>query len=342
MNYYNEFDPKAAAWIEQLILGGHIPSGHVDRRSIADVTPQDLHGYTQCHFFAGIAGWSLALQLAGWSPNRHVWTGSCPCQPFSGAGLGLGTADPRHLWPVWFRLIQKCRPPVVFGEQVASKAALSWLDGVFADLESEGYACGAADLCAACIGEEAEGCIVRGDKASWEPVLVGSPHIRQRLCWVADTDGRDISEGWQERGREYRFVEEDGGVGGMGDAPGGEQRGMWEPDPFSRRKFETGGSGSGRVAPRGLGDPHGPGQREQRRSFPVPPEQSPSELRGDTGAWSRFDILPCADGKARRVESGTFPLAHGISGRVGLLRGYGNAIVPQKVAEFVKAYSETV
>ena len=58
------------------------------------------------------------------------------------------------------------------------------------------------------------------------------------------------------------------------------------------------------------------------------------------GAWDRYDILPCTDGKARRVESGTFPLAHGLPGRVGLLRGYGNAIVPQVAATFVRSFSE--
>ena len=45
--------------------------------------------------------------------------------------------------------------------------------------------------------------------------------------------------------------------------------------------------------------------------------------------------------KARRIESGTFPLAHGVSGRVGLLRGYGNAIVPELAEIFVRAYLET-
>jgi hypothetical protein len=53
-----------------------------------------------------------------------------------------------------------------------------------------------------------------------------------------------------------------------------------------------------------------------------------------------FDLIPCRDGKARRVEPGTFPLAHGVPGRVGLLRGYGNAIVPEVGALFVAAYLE--
>ena len=167
MNWYNENDPYAANWIENLILEGLIPDGKVDRRSIVDVQPDDLAGFTQCHFFAGIGGWSLALRLAGWPEDREVWTGSCPCQPFSGIGKRLGAADERHLWPVFRDLVAKCRPPEVFGEQVASADGREWLSGVRDDLEALGYAFGAADLCSA---------------------GVSAPHIRQRLHWVGDAD----------------------------------------------------------------------------------------------------------------------------------------------------------
>lgn len=167
MNYYNEYDAKTAAWLRELIKTGAIPDGDVDERSIVDVKPDDLKGYTQCHFFAGIGGWSYALQLAGWPADRPVWTGSCPCQPFSVAGKGKGVEDERHLWPVFAELIQACKPPTVFGEQVASKAGRNWLAGVFADLEGMGYSRAGADLCAA-------------SKAA--------PHPRQRLFWVADAN----------------------------------------------------------------------------------------------------------------------------------------------------------
>lgn len=166
--YYNEIDPFAAAWLRRLIARGLIAPGDVDTRSITDVRADDLVSYVQCHFFAGIGGWSLALRLAGWPDDRPVWTGSCPCQPFSGAGKGLGTDDARHLWPDLARLIRERAPGVVFGEQVDGPDGRAWLDGVCSDVEAAGYAIGAASLCAA---------------------GAGAPHIRQRLYWVAAHSG---------------------------------------------------------------------------------------------------------------------------------------------------------
>jgi len=164
--YYNEIDPYAAQWLRNLIQAGTIAPGDVDERSIEDVRPDDLRGYTQCHFFAGIGVWSYALRSAGWDDSRSVWTGSCPCQPFSAAGDGKGFADERHLWPAFFQLIAQCRPPVVFGEQVASKDADAWIDVVQADLEAVGYAVGAVPFPSA---------------------GVGAPHIRDRLYWLGDS-----------------------------------------------------------------------------------------------------------------------------------------------------------
>jgi DNA (cytosine-5)-methyltransferase 1 len=124
---YNEIEPFAAAWMRELMANGHIAQGVVDERSISDLTPADVAGPGQRHFFAGIGGWSYALRLAGVSDDADIWTGSCPCQPFSSAGKRRGTDDPRHLWPTWFALIRECRPAIVFGEQVAGADGLAWL-----------------------------------------------------------------------------------------------------------------------------------------------------------------------------------------------------------------------
>ena len=173
--YYNEIDPFSAQWLRNLIAAGHIAPGEVDERSIEDVKPDDLREFTQCHFFAGIGVWSYALRQAGWPDDRPVWTGSCPCQPFSQAGEGVGFADERHLWPSFEWLILQRRPPVIFGEQVASKAVGPWIDLVHADVEALGYAFGAV---------------------AFPSAGVGAPHIRDRLFWVADADDERL-EGWE-------------------------------------------------------------------------------------------------------------------------------------------------
>lgn len=164
--YYNEFDKFAAQWLRNLIAKNLIAPGDVDERSICDVDPDDLAGYTQCHFFAGIGGWSLAARLAGWPDDKTIWTGSCPCQPFSVAGKGEGFNDERHLWPELHRLIEKRRPPVFFGEQVASSS--EWIRCVRSDLEDMGYAVGAIPI---------------------EAASVGAPHKRDRIWIVADAEG---------------------------------------------------------------------------------------------------------------------------------------------------------
>ena len=169
--YYNEIDPYAAQWLRNLIAAGEIADGDVDERSIEDVTPSELLNYSQCHFFAGIGIWSLALRNAGWDDTRRIWTGSCPCQPFSAAGKGDGFDDERHLWPHWFHLIEECSPEVVMGEQVASKDGLAWLDLVSADMEASNHTLWPVDTCVAGFG---------------------GPHLRQRLYWVAYGGGEGL------------------------------------------------------------------------------------------------------------------------------------------------------
>jgi len=162
--YYNEIDPFAAAWLRELIKAGHIAAGEVDERDIRDVEPRDLEQFTQCHFFAGIGGWSYAARLAGWPDDRPLWTGSCPCQPFStaSAGKGKGTSSEKHLWPEWRRLIRSARPAVIFGEQVASSGA--WTDQVWNEMEHDGYAFWPVDIAA---------------------LTVGADHIRDRRWFLA-------------------------------------------------------------------------------------------------------------------------------------------------------------
>jgi DNA (cytosine-5)-methyltransferase 1 len=310
--YYNEIDPYAAQWLRNLIAAGRIAPGDVDGRDIREVHADDLRGYAQHHFFAGIGGWPLALRMAGWPDTRPVWTGSCPCQPFSAAGKGKGAADDRHLWPYWFRFVRECRPATVFGEQVAAAIGRGWLDAVYADLENEGYACGAAVL-PAC--------------------SVGAPHIRQRLWFVAHAgcgeqpecrDTEQMSIEWNGKARSTGAFSGSGSMGELAHAES-QHDGSWRA-----------GAGwwsqpaNGRI----LG--HSDGSRSQGRSLDA------GEHADQCSPWAAGELvwLPCTDGKARPAKPGIQPLAHGVPGRVGKLRAAGNAIVPQVAAEFIKAAYE--
>ena len=320
--YYNEIDPFAAQWLRNLINAGHIAPGDVDERSIRDVAVEDLSGYVQCHFFAGIGVWSHALRLAGWPDDRPVWTGSCPCQPFSAAGAQLGTADDRHLWPDWFNLIRQCRPPVIFGEQVEAAINHGWLDLVQADLEGEDYACGA-------VGMPAAG--------------VGAPHIRQRLWFVADSN--DKRREWDSRvGRDAeRRAEHASDVGELANNNNNRRissagDGFYDKEHYaeSRRKFgELANTSNDRPQGRlsGWAD-------AERQTFdgPIGRDSADCRTRQANDFWGATDWLHCRDEKWRPVEPGTFPLAHGVTGRVGRLRAYGNAIVPQVAQALIEAY----
>ena len=417
MTLYNEIERFAVPWLWELMNAKEISSGTVDTTDIRNLRAGHLADYERVHLFAGIGGWDYALELAGWPVYEPVWTGSCPCGPFSTAGARRGTDDPRHLWPDMFRLIRECRPPTVFGEQVGGALGYRWLAGVFADLESEGYRVGSADLPAA---------------------SVGAPHIRQRLIWVADTErggagaarrrgqsgaGGDetelheprpagaanrladtaeqgrrqlarrtgVEDGWQEtepgrlrdaervadtegaaagRGYDVQAREPDAGEGGrLGDTNGAGREPRQQAVETARQgaPLESAGGGVYRLGDaaqrrdgpqygqRGEGDrrevaARGPGYGRgrlgnadgQRCDEGRPAEGRETRSRsGISDAWRDAEWIACRDGKARRIESGVHPLAYGVPGRVGRLRGYGNAIVPQVAAVFVRAYMES-
>ena len=313
MNYYNEFDKNAAEWLRELISEKLIPAGDVDERSIEDVRADDIRGYTQCHFFAGIGGWSLALQLAGWPEDRPVWTGSCPCQPYSTAGKQRGNADERDLWPSFSRLIAECRPEFVFGEQVENAIRHGWLDRVYADLEREEYAVGAAVLGAH---------------------SVGAPHRRYRLCW-GGVRLAENPDGW-----------------GRGRGADGNQTG-------DVRKVQTTGLG-GHI---GMANTNVQGFQGRFSVECSNKTFGPCRV-ASFSPWRNSRFIFCRDGKTRRIppesllfsladglpegvdggratgisETEGFPLTKETEGRVMLLRGYGNAIVPQVAAEFVRSF----
>lgn len=328
--YYNEIDPFAAQWLRNLIAANLIMPGEVDERSIQSVDPLDLIGFSQCHFFAGIGVWSYALRLAGWPDNRPVWTGSCPCQPFSAAGKRKAFADERHLWPYWSGLIRVRRPVTIFGEQVASPDGYAWLDTVQADMEDAAYAFGA------CISPAAG---------------YGAPHARHRIYFLAHTlrasgERHTGSLSRAQTALDSTRLEHGRFTDGLGDGcatgplanydSGGckELRGV-----RLRRTDILDADGRGAVG--GLGHANGAGPQGRRVDAREHTNQcaagAPSPV---SGFWFGAEWIPCADGKARPAQPRIFPLAHGTPARVGRLRAYGNAIVAPQAAEFIKAAME--
>lgn len=520
--YYNDVEESACAWLRELMIAGQIAPGVVDNRSILDVQPTDLIGFTQCHFFAGIGGWSLALRLAGWPDHRPVWTGSPPCQPFSVAGEGKGKDDERHLAPKFISLVRACRPGVLFGEQVASSAVFgkaakgrrgapasapdwAWIDDLSDRLEAARYATWAVDFPSAGVG--APHIRQRTYFGAVDALRMANAHVGRQcgdnrgggtgvaeeacggmLCpdgavslgGMADHHGDGCDQG-RERvsATGHDGVERDGSAGGVGN-PGRARGEARVPEPSQREKREpevpnngmrglsgpdAGRSHSGGLAdcasggrgeerqdggggvggdsaqgqPAGLGagggdfgvaDADGTTGRENARGTPCDENAhgaagrnrcepdtdhrsaSDGENIGVAGPWRSFaewfgacwndcdgnctcgnrddapagwfwdadegwidivaflnlqrraanrpakldtvrtstpnsfwsgaDWLFCRDGKWRPVEPGTFPLAHGVPGRVGLLRGYGNAINPQQAAVFIEESAQAL
>lgn len=355
--YYNEIDPSQADLLRNLIFAGVIAAGDVDTRDIRDVRPDDLRGYSQCHFFAGIGVWSYALRRAGWPDDMEVWTGSCPCQPFSAAGAGAGFSDERHLWPHWYHLIQECEPPALLGEQVASKDADSWVRLVQADMEGMAYGFEGVPFPAA---------------------GVGAPHIRDRLYWVAYADNPRL-EGWDKLigGRSTQravgtrrvagSVGLDGKWWGAGNRSAASKVGRFfgiegggladsDSDPCDEgcsldggRNYRGDAQQGGGLGGRGLSGVWRTGKND--------------------GFWSDADWLLCRDNKWRPVEPGSFPLAYGLargmgsmpsgirrlaemagldgdslsrakSYRIGGLRGYGNALNAEAATTFIECWIE--
>lgn len=251
--YYNENHKPAAQWLRNLIDAGLIAPGIVDDRSIEDVKPSDLTGFKQVHLFAGIGGWSLALRRAGWRDDRPIWTASCPCQPFSAAGKGIGFADERHLWPSVEWLARQCRPDDILGEQSASKDADAWIDLVHADMETLGYAFGAV---------------------AFPSAGIGAPHVRERTYWA----GKRLADADESRPQGRIVLPECG------------------------NKWSV---GSGRMV---------------------------------SSSWANAEWIDCDDGYRRPIESGTFPLANGVSGRVEQIHAYGNAVNVEAARAFIEAY----
>ncbi len=365
--YYNEIEPYAAQWLRNLIGANLIAPGDVDTRSIKDIQPDDLSPYIQCHFFAGIGGWSYALRQADWPDNKPVWTGSCPCQPFSLAGQRAGFADPRHLWPDWLALIRESKPSSVFGEQVAS--ASDWLALVHSDLEALGYAVGAVPI---------------------EAASAGADHRRDRYWFVAyDYTARSslgsLAEDQPGDLRDERPTASSCSNGNSNSSLAYDQQPGSLPAAFSGIHSRKEGSGSRDVDVERYGSSdsnsslaltHDPERRPDQPTGHQPDGSASRRHEGDSyaeecsneslvstpqdGAWEpswteltlcaagftapaagltpTHQYIACPDGKYRRLPPpGVCWLANGLPARVPRIRALGNAIDPRPAAAFITA-----
>lgn len=330
---YNDFNPDSVAWLNQLIENGDISKGNVIGGDFRELNIDDLRKYDTVHLFAGIAGWDYALRLAGWS--GPVWTASLPCQPFSPAGKGKGKDDDRHLLPDFLDLVAKCRPNVLFGEQSPGAIKHGWFDDLQTGLEAEGYIVGH--------------CVLGAHS-------VNAPHIRNRLYWAAyrnkqGLEGRKLSEEcFDEQPTRQECM--DGGMGYPHGNNYGRQKFRRDGEAATQKsenrpeEFKSGKSwgASGHVLTKGGGM--------------VSREGEQMGLSGFSWINRETKTIECLDGKYRPVQPGIWPLADGVpddlvcSGDSGIpanktqeamkmrIHGYGNAIVPQVAAAFIKAFMD--
>jgi len=256
------------------------------------------------------------LQLAEWPDEQEVWTGSCPCSPFSWSGKERGAADDRHLWPVWFDLIRQCRPATIFGEQVMQAVRHAWFDAVATDLESIGYAIGAAIIPAA---------------------GVGAPHLRDRLWFVAHTNDTQL-DGRGLGARPTRLEPADRGKGGQdGNAIPHPDRGRCEIERLTQHSAQQGAcwaQSDGFCSTRSWDRPQSITLRDANSSRLAHREGISSDARKEKPA-------PAIGANWWQSEPDVGRVAHGLPGRVAHLSGLGNAIVPQVAAAFIASFMET-
>lgn len=287
--------------------------------------------------FSGIGGFDLASEWMGWDNKfhcewedfprkilKHYWpeaesygdikqtdftiwrdridilTGGFPCQPYSSAGKRLGKEDDRHLWPEMLRAIREIKPRWVIGENV--RGLVNWNEGlvfeeVHSELEAEGYEV-QSFLLPAC--------------------GVGAPHRRDRIWFVAYSDGAIKRDGQRKNTQEKREIHRD------------------EESDVSRELSSDGNASDSSGERLQRNELNGSLAREERKHENS--RVSASELYKIKN-WEQFPtqspICGGDDGIPSELDNITFS-----KWRRESIKGYGNAIVPQVVYQIFKAIQE--
>lgn len=310
-HFWNDNDPGAVAWLRQLAHLFPVRANVCDK-SILDITAQDMDGYAQHHFFCGIAGWPVALDMAGLGRMEGVMTGSAPCQPFSIAGTQRGNLDERHLAPVWLAIIKATKPRILFGEQVDAAIRHGWLDDLFDALEECGYACGAAVL-PAC--------------------SVGAPHIRKRIIFGAVRIDRiaEVADEWRGLRAQRLADADDQQRQPVSDEQSPRVFGAVARAPECRNRsgeYRASMGGLAYAARSGRGQARCDASRH-REAYEGPPGNrhgnggaddvqrrvvGTSRASAPHGGWHDTDWLFCRDGKWRPAQSSVQRVAYGLPG----------------------------
>jgi DNA (cytosine-5)-methyltransferase 1 len=251
-------------------------------------------------------------EITGSGGRPFILTAGVPCQPASSAGKRKGSSDDRWLWPQTLRVVERLRPRWCVFENPLGIASLSEpakIAGV--DLERLRDVPGRT-VCEILSGINALGYDIPTDRDGipWVPVVpaagVGAYHGRDRLFIIARR--RDVGD-TNDKGPQRH-----GGVCNQRDSGGqrvASQAGSALGDTAQQCEY-----GGGRA--RGWSAEHTNAGREL-------PD------------WTDARIEQGADGIWRAVKPGLHLLASGIPGRVAKLRGFGNTVIPQIVAQIGQA-----